>query len=79
MHRLLKNLRLPMRKGVKMQIGKIYTLTRTVDLSGRQITVCRRVKLLEAGEKTVLVDNGDGTQSEMSAEAFREMAEEDRV
>lgn len=59
-----------------MQIGKIYTLTRTVDLSGRQITVCRRVKLLEAGE-TVLVDNGDGTQSEMSVEVFREMAKED--
>ena len=59
-----------------MQIGKIYTLTRTVDLSGRQITVCRRVKLLEAGE-TVLVDNGDGTQSEMSVEAFREMAREE--
>ena len=60
-----------------MQIGKIYTLTRTVDLSGRQITVCRRVKLLAAGE-TVLVDNGDGTQSEMSVEAFWEMAKEDR-
>lgn len=60
-----------------MQIGKIYTLTRTVDLSGRQITARRRVKLLEAGE-TVLVDNGDGTQSEMSAEVFREMAKEDR-
>lgn len=59
-----------------MQIGKIYTLTRTVDLSGRQITVCRRVKLLEAGE-TVLVDNGDGTQSRMDAEVFREMARED--
>lgn len=59
-----------------MQIGKIYTLTRTVDLSGRQIAVCRRVKLLEAGE-TVLVDNGDGTQSEMSAEVFREMTRED--
>lgn len=58
-----------------MKIGKIYTLTRTVDLSGRQITVCRRVKLLAVGE-TVLVDNGDGTQSEMSAEVFREMAEE---
>ena len=59
-----------------MQIGKIYTLTRTVDIPGRQITVCRRVKLLEAGE-TVLVDNGDGTQSEISAEAFWEMARED--
>lgn len=59
-----------------MQVGRIYTLTRTVDLSGRQITVCRRVKLLEVGE-TILVDNGDGTQSEMSAEVFREMAEED--
>lgn len=59
-----------------MQIGKIYTLTRTVDLSGRQITARRRVKLLEAGE-TVLVDNGDGTRSEMSVEAFREMAKED--
>ena len=59
-----------------MQVGRIYTLTRTVDLSGRQITVCRRVKLLTAGE-TVLVDNGDGTQSEMSAEVFRKMAEEE--
>lgn len=59
-----------------MQIGKIYTLTRTVDLFGRQINVCRRVKPLEVGE-TVLVDNGNGTQSEMSVEAFREMAEED--
>lgn len=59
-----------------MQVGIIYTLTRTVDLSGRQITVCRRVKLLEVGE-TVLVDNGDGTRSEMSVEAFREMAKED--
>ena len=59
-----------------MQIGKIYTITRTVDLSGRQITVCRRVKLLEAGE-TILVDNGDGTQSEMDVETFREMARED--
>ena len=65
-----------MRKGIKMQIGKIYTLTRTVDLPGRQITVCRRVKLLAVGE-TVLVDNGDGTQSEMSVEVFREMAKED--
>ena len=59
-----------------MKIGKIYTLTRTVDLSGRQISVCRRVKLLAAGE-TVLVDNGDGTQSEISTEVFREMAKED--
>lgn len=59
-----------------MQIGKIYTLTRTVDLSGRQITVCRRVKLLEAGE-TVLLDNGNGTQSRMDAETFRKMARED--
>ena len=65
-----------MRKGIEMQIGKIYTLTRTVDLSGRKITVCRRVKLLAVGE-TVLVDNGDGTQSEMSAEVFREMAKEE--
>mgnify|MGYP001068686016 CR=1 FL=1 len=58
-----------------MQIGKIYTLTRTVDPSGRQITVCRRVKLLEAGE-TVLVDNGDGTKSRIPAEEFEKMAEE---
>lgn len=61
----------------KLQEGKIYTLTRTVDLFGRQITVCRRVKLLEAGEKTVLVDNGDGTRSEVDVETFREMARED--
>ena len=60
----------------KLQEGKIYTLTRTVDLFGRQITVCRRVKLLEAGE-TILVDNGDGTRSEVDAETFWEMARED--
>ena len=59
-----------------MQVGRIYTLTRTADIPGRQITVCRRVKLLEAGE-TILVDNGDGTQSEMSVEVFREMAKEE--
>lgn len=59
-----------------MQIGKIYTLTRMVDLVGRQITVCRRVKLLEEGE-TVLVDNGDGTRSRMDAKTFREMAKEE--
>ena len=59
-----------------MQVGRIYTLTRTVDLSGRQITVCRRVELLAMGE-TVLVDNGDGTRSEMSTEVFHEMAKED--
>lgn len=58
-----------------MQIGKIYTLTRTVDLSGRKITVCRRVKLLEAGE-TVLLDNGDGTKSRIPAEEFEKMVEE---
>lgn len=58
-----------------MQIGKIYTLTRTVDLFGRQITVCRRVKLLEVGE-TVLLDNGDGTKSRIPAEEFEKMVEE---
>lgn len=58
-----------------MKIGKIYTLTRTADLPGRQITVCRRVKLLESGE-TVLVDNGDGTKSRIPAEEFEKMVEE---
>lgn len=58
-----------------MQVGRIYTLTRTVDLLGRQITVCRRVKLLEAGE-TVLLDNGDGTKSRIPAEEFEKMVEE---
>lgn len=59
-----------------MKVGKIYTLSRTVSFMEREITVCRMVKLLSVG-KTVLVDNGDGTQSEMSVEAFREMAKED--
>ena len=58
-----------------MQIGKIYTLTRTVDLPGRQIAVCRRAKLLAVGE-TVLVDNGDGTKSRIPAEEFEKMVEE---
>lgn len=59
----------------KLQEGKIYTLTRTVDQTGRSITACRMVKLLEAGEK-VLVDNGDGTKSRMPVEEFEKMAEE---
>ena len=59
-----------------MKVGKIYTLSRTVSFMEREITVCRMVKLLSVG-KTVLVDNGDGTQREMSVEAFREMAKED--
>ena len=58
----------------KLQEGKIYTLTRTVDQSGRNITACRMVKLLEVGEE-VLVDNGDGTKSRMQAEEFERMAE----
>lgn len=58
-----------------MQEGKIYTLTRTVNQSGRSITVCRMVKLLEAGEE-VLVDNGDGTKSRIPAEEFEKMVEE---
>lgn len=58
-----------------MQEGQIYTLTRTVDQTGRSITACRMVKLLETGEE-VLVDNGDGTKSRMSAEEFERMSEE---
>lgn len=59
----------------KFQEGKIYTLIRTVNQSGRNITACRMVKLLEAGE-VVLVDNGDGTKSGIPAEEFEKMAEE---
>lgn len=59
----------------KLQEGKIYTLTRTVDQSGRSVTACRMVKLLEAGEE-VLMDNGDGTKSRIPAEEFEKMAEE---
>ena len=59
----------------KLQEGKIYTLTRTVDQTGRNITACRRVKLLEEGEE-VLVDNGDGTKSRMPEEEFKKMIKE---
>ena len=59
----------------KLQEGKIYTLTRTVDQTGRNITARRTVKLLEEGEE-VLVDNGDGTKSRIPAEEFEKMAEE---
>lgn len=59
-----------------MKIGKIYTLSRTVNFLEREITVFRMVKLLSVG-KTVIVDNGDGTQSNMSTEMFRKMAKED--
>lgn len=58
-----------------MQEGKIYTLTRTVDQSGRSVTACRMVKLLEAGEE-VLVDNGDGTKSRIPEEEFKKMIKE---
>ena len=59
----------------KLQEGKVYTLTRTVNQSGREVKACRMVKLLEAGEK-VLVDNGDGTKSRMPEEKFEKMVEE---
>ena len=59
-----------------MKTGEIYTLSRTVNFLEREITVFRMVKLLSVG-KTVIVDNGDGTQSEMDADAFREMAKEE--
>lgn len=58
-----------------MKIGKIYTLSRTVNFLEREITVFRMVKLLSVG-KTVIVDNGDGTKSNMSTEMFRKMAKE---
>lgn len=58
-----------------MKIGNIYTLTRTLDQSRRQITACRMVKLLEVGEE-ILVDNGDGTKSRIPEEEFEKMVEE---
>lgn len=60
----------------KLQEGKIYTLTRTVDQTGRSITACRMVKVLEAGEE-VLVDNGDGTQCRIPVEEFEKIIRED--
>ena len=60
----------------EMKIGKIYTISRTVNFLEREITVFRMVKLLSVG-KTVIVDNGDGTKSNMSTEMFRKMAKEE--
>ena len=57
--------------------GKVYCLIRQVEQGNRMITASRRIRVLETEEKQVLVDNGDGTRSEISAEAFREMAKED--
>lgn len=57
--------------------GKVYCLIRQVEQGNRMIAACRRVRVLETEEKQVLVDNGDGTRSEISAEAFWEMARED--
>ncbi len=56
--------------------GKVYCLIRQVEQGNRMITASRRIRVLETEEKQVLVDNGDGTRSEISAEAFREMAHE---
>lgn len=57
--------------------GKVYCLIRQAEQGNRMIAVCKRVRVLETEEKQVMVDNGDGTRSEISAEAFREMAKED--
>lgn len=57
--------------------GKVYCLIRQVEQGNRILAVCRRVKVLETEEKQVLVDNGDGTRSEMDVETFREMAKEE--
>lgn len=57
--------------------GKVYCLIRQVEQGNRMIAASRRIRVLETEEKQVLVDNGDGTQSEMSVEVFREMAKED--
>lgn len=57
--------------------GKVYCLLRQVEQGNRMIAASRRVRVLETEEKQVMVDNGDGTRSEISAEAFREMARED--
>lgn len=57
--------------------GKVYCLIRQVEQGNRMIAASRRVRVLEAAGKQVMVDNGDGTRSEISAEAFREMARED--
>lgn len=57
--------------------GKVYCLIRQVEQGNRMIVACRRVRVLETAGKQVMVDNGDGTRSEISAEAFREMAKED--
>lgn len=57
--------------------GKVYCLIRQVEQGNRMIVASRRVRVLETEEKQVLVDNGDGTRSEISTEAFREMARED--
>lgn len=59
----------------KLQEGKIYTLIRTVNQSGREVKACRMVKLMEE-KKEVLVDNGDGTKSRIPAEEFEKMVEE---
>lgn len=57
--------------------GKVYCLIRQVEQGNRMIVVCRRVRVLETEGKQVMVDNGDGTQSEISVETFCEMARED--
>lgn len=59
----------------KLQEGKIYTLIRTVNQSGREVKACLMVKLMEE-EKEVLADNGDGTKSRIPAEEFEKMVEE---
>lgn len=57
--------------------GKVYCLIRRVEQGNRMLAVRRRVRVLETEGKQVRVDNGDGTQSEMDVEMFREMAKEE--
>ena len=57
--------------------GKVYCLIRQVEQENRMVAVGRRIRVLETEEKQVMVDNGDGTRSEISTEAFWKMTRED--
>lgn len=58
------------------EIGKIYCLIRRTEIKGRNVAVCRRVRVLRVEDGQVLLDRGDGRKGWTTEKEFIKIAEE---
>lgn len=59
------------------ETGKIYCLIRRAEIEGRNVKVCRRVRVLRTEGEQVLLDHGDGSSRMMKKEKFWKMVQEE--